>query len=81
MKFDVHHAGAIGGHAIGAFITTIEANDHRSAKKLAEDAHPELRVVVLPHRAPNEKLERALRAIERRPPRDRQQRHGRGGGR
>jgi hypothetical protein len=80
MKFDVHHAGAIGGTPIGAFIRTIYADTHRHAKHIAErDIRG--RVVVLPHRAPNEKLARALREIERRPLRDRQQRHGRGGAR
>lgn len=65
MKFDVHHAGAIGGQAYGAFITTIDAPDHRAAKTAAEQAHPTQRVVVLPHRKPSEKLERALRQLER----------------
>lgn len=65
MKFDVHHAGAIGGTPIGPFIRTIEAPDHRHAKQLGEESHPGIRVIVLPHRPPSEKLERALRAIER----------------
>ena len=65
MKFDVHRAGMIGGEAIGPFLQTIEAPDHRAAKELAEQLHRGRAVVVLPHRKSTDKLERALRQLER----------------
>ena len=65
MKFDVHHAGAIGGVPIGAFLTTIEASGHGPAKDAAAELHPGLRLVVLPHRPSTEKLERAIRRLDR----------------
>ena len=63
MKLDVHHAGAIGGKAYGAFIATIDAPSHRDAKALAAERYPTLRVVVLPHCKSTAKLERALRQL------------------
>jgi hypothetical protein len=65
MKFDVHKAGMIGGLPIGEFIETIEAVDHSAAKLLVLRTLPGLRVVVLPNRPTTEKLERALRRVER----------------
>jgi hypothetical protein len=66
MKFDVHKAGMLGGTALGEFIETIDADDHRTAKTQAETKHGTGRVVVLPHRPTTDRLERALRRIERR---------------
>jgi hypothetical protein len=39
MKFDVHRAGMIGGAALGQFLVTIEAVDHRAAKTAATKLH------------------------------------------
>jgi hypothetical protein len=81
MKFDVHHAGTIGGNPIGAFMHTIEAATHREARDRATEANAGVSVIVLPHRPPSEKLERALRQLERGAARPRQStwRHRRGG--
>jgi hypothetical protein len=54
------------------FLVTIEAADHRAAKTAATKLHPCVHTVVMPHRPTNEKLERAVRKLDQRTPRDRQ---------
>lgn len=71
MKFDVHHAGAIGGTPIGALIRTIDADTHRHAKYIAGRDLPGVNVVVLAHRPTTAKLEAAIRRLDRRPQRER----------
>lgn len=62
--FDIHRAGVIGGPvAIGAFLETIDAESHAVARKVAELLYAGEAVVVVPHRKPNEKLERAVRRL------------------
>jgi hypothetical protein len=68
MRFDVHRA-AYPIAALGEFLVTIEAPDHRRAKDQAQRDRPGVSVVVVPHRKPNEKLERAVARLRPRPPR------------
>lgn len=64
MKFDVHRSNYPGSD-LGPFLSTLEASTHRQAQELAAEKYRAIAVVVVPHRKPNEKLERALRGLER----------------
>jgi hypothetical protein len=60
LQFDVHRrtGSELVGFGIGEFLQHLDALTHRDAKDFA-DTYYEFPVVVLPHRKPNEKLERA----------------------
>lgn len=66
QSFDVHArtGTALSGYGIGPFLVTLSARDHRTAKHDADELFTEA-VVVLPHRTPTAKLERALRSLDK----------------